>query len=98
MIPPTLRVRLSETDGPFVSHAVRIARISFTLMDGDQPDIRGAGTFSTAVIAWPVDGAGYLDEERVRAMEARVLRWDLSAAELSALRELHLDGWRFTTS
>ena len=27
-----------------------------------------------------------------------MLRWDLSMAEHTAVRELHLDGWRFTTS
>lgn len=94
------RVRLGEPapEAIFASTPARVARITFALMDGDEPEIRGIGPFDTAVIAWPCDDNGYIHVGRLHAGDTRVLRWRMSEAEIAAVRALHVEGWRFATS
>lgn len=77
---------------PFVAAAGKIARLTFAEVDGREPIARGAVP-ELAVVVWPTDDQGYLDEAAVRRGEARVTTWSPTAAELARLAELLAAGW-----
>ena len=83
------RLSSYSAPAPFVSRP-DLQRLTFVDVDGREPVYQGTPpTF--AVVVWPMNGNGYMDEAAVLRGEARITTWTPSAAELTRLLELVAD-------